>query len=90
MTSTTIKINVNDLSDYEQPITVVTNGWYEDGELVIDECNHAGAEEEEVDCGGLRHCANGDLDWFDDWKNLLVCDKCNAVYNDLDGSWDRN
>lgn len=49
----------------------------DNGDLL--ECNHAGAELEEVDYGGLRHDSVGDLDWFDDIHKALVCDKCEHV-----------
>jgi len=37
------------------------------------ECNHAGAEEEELDYG---YADSNKCDWVDDWHNSMVCDKC--------------
>lgn len=54
--------------------------WFDNSISVVvnDECNHAGAEREEVDYGGLQHDSVGDLDWFDDFRPALVC-KCGHV-----------
>lgn len=59
----------------EQDITVQILD--ENGDLL--ECNHAGSEEDDVDYGGLSHDSVGDLDWFDDWRKALVCDKCGHI-----------
>lgn len=64
--------------DYGTDITVQV-GYEEEGEFVLDFCNHAGADTEEVDYGGLRYDRVGDLDWFDDMRPALVCDKCGEV-----------
>jgi len=62
-----MKIGVSYIPN-EQEISVIVDG----------ECNHAGAEEEEVDYGGLHHDSVGDLDWFDDLRLALVC-KCGHI-----------
>jgi hypothetical protein len=67
-----MKINVKEGYNFEQPITVQV---FED-EILMG-CNHAGAEEEEVDFGSYEN---------EDWAKTLVCDKCKKVENEL-GEW---
>lgn len=55
-------------------------GYMEDGEFVLEECNHNGCEQEEF------------YDTFGEGEQLmrvLVCDKqnCKKQYNELDESW---
>lgn len=62
----------------ESPVTVQL-GYSEDGEFIMEQCNHAGAYEEEMDFGGLYPDSVGDLDWKDDMRTVLVCDRCDWV-----------
>ena len=59
-----------------QDITV-QRGYFE---FVREECNHAGAEEVELcsDPGGDRETIT----------KGLQCDKCYAIYNEVDQTWD--
>lgn len=69
-----------------QPISVQI-GYFEDGEFVLEECNHAGAEEEPS--VGYSFWADAAINVPDaDGPMVLVCDKknCKAVYNG-DGTW---
>ena len=50
-------------SDYGTDLSVVVN----------DECNHAGAYEDELDYG---YASYEKCDWVDDWRWSRVCDKC--------------
>lgn len=66
-----------------QPITVQI-GYFEDGDFFLEECNHAGAEEEESigytfweDAGGCIPDGSGPI--------VLVCDKENCKAESVDG-----
>lgn len=56
---------------YGEYITVQV---FEDEVLVF--CNHAGADVEEVDYG---YADANKCDYVDDWRNSMVCDKCDNV-----------
>ena len=49
------------------------------------DCNHSGAELQEVDYGYLSH---EQQDWMDDFKEVLICDKCDAIYNNETDEWE--
>lgn len=57
-----MKINVQSYS-YTEPVTLKIN----------DECNHAGAYEQELDYGYPDRYIS---DWVDDWRLSLVCNRC--------------
>lgn len=65
------KINVFEYYSFDEPITVQ---WYENDFLI--DCNHAGAEIEEVDHGYADPYLG---DYVDNWQKVPVCDKCNEV-----------
>lgn len=68
-------------------IEVQTNN-QADGKVCVEVdlyCNHADNREQEIDCGYAVY-RNGELDFEDDWRWGLVCNKCEAV--NLDGEWD--
>lgn len=71
-----IAIPVKATIQYEELVTVQILD--DDGTLI--ECDHAGATEERLDYGGLHHDSRGDLDWFDDYRPTLVCDKPNCDF----------
>jgi hypothetical protein len=77
-----MQIKIEAARDFGSDITV-QSGYYEDGDFILEECNHAGAIEELVDYGGLQHDSVGDLDWFDDERLTLVCDKPNCDYQEI-------
>lgn len=54
--------------------------------FVNDECNHAGAEYEELDFGQPVY-RNGELDYEDDWRTVLVCPNDQAWYNKFMEEW---
>lgn len=58
-----LTIEIQAERDYGTDISVVVN----------DECNHAGATEEELDYGYANRYI---CDWVDDWRWSKVCDKC--------------
>lgn len=73
-------VNVkSDRYDYGYDITVQT-GYVEDGEFILEECNHAGATEEMLDYGYASYEL---CDWVDDERLTLVCDKDNCEYQEL-------
>lgn len=65
-------IQVKTSYEYAEPVTVQV-GYTEDGEFILDECDHAGATEEMLDYG---YASYEKCDWVDDEMNTLVCDKC--------------
>lgn len=68
---------------FEEPITVQIRA--EDGDVL--ECNHAGATIERVDVGGMVSNFNG-VDWYEDYADVLVCNKCeysHIILTDNDG-----
>lgn len=72
-----IHIRVIQQSPYwDQEITVVS-GYLEDGEFIVEHCNHAGAEE-------ITLTANEFTVWERE-EMVRVCDKCNKQY--IDGEW---
>lgn len=72
----------------EQPITVY-GGWFDKSGFLIDWCTHAGAEE--VPDNGVQVRYNyekSDLEVNDVVSWLKVCDKCNAYFDPIYGSWE--
>lgn len=77
----TIQVKTQSTWFAEQPITVQI---LDDAGDVL-ECDHAGAEDDTADFGGLVHDSVGDLDWQDDEQWILKCDKCDW-YTDREGN----
>lgn len=71
-----MQLNIN-YKPTEEPVTIT----------IDDECNHAGADYEDIDFG---YASYEHADWIDDWRTVLVCDKCDAWYNDHYESWEAN
>ena len=73
-----MKIAIQDKSlGYGDPVTVVVN----------DECNHAGAYEDELDYG----YANANIgDWVDDWHLSRICDRDDCDWSEMIESDDEN
>lgn len=59
-------------------------GYVENGEFILEECNHAGAEVEQQTSISWNY-SREDIDEYD--EDVLVCDKCGA-YKLSDGSWE--
>ncbi len=72
----TYRIYVNRL-DSDHDITVQT-GYRENGEFVMESCNHGGAMTEEL------------VSAYDpsEVEDALVCDKCGAIYDEAGGCWE--
>ncbi len=77
-----MSINVYALYDYGTSVTVQI-GYFEDNEFILEECDHAGAIQEDLDYGGLYYDRVGDLDWQDDIRPTLVCDKPNCDWQEM-------
>lgn len=61
------------------PVTVQL-GYMDDNQFVLEHCDHAGAEEEQLDYGRGEDS---------DLRTEVVCNKCGMFYNDLDNEWQR-
>lgn len=70
-------ITVIEKAPWKKFITVQSGYTEDDGEFVVEDCNHAGAEEQEL-WGGY----DDDNDYM-----VLVCDKCHKQFDPWDGSW---
>lgn len=70
---------------YAEPITVQIRT--SEGDL--DECNHAGAESEELEFTVYSSYDGGAYQAPDDSRteSVMVCDKCNAWYDELNEEW---
>lgn len=54
--------------------------------IVNGECNHADCTVEEVDFGSAVY-RNGELDYEDDWRQVISCTKCKAWRYTLEDDW---
>jgi len=78
ITPTRTSIRVIQLSPFwDEEITVVSGYYEEDGEFIVEDCNHAGAKEEQL----TAH----EFTAFETEEMVRVCDKCNKQY--VDGEW---
>mgnify|MGYP003648944990 CR=1 FL=1 len=78
------KIAVQSRYSYEEPITI--QYFTDEGDL--DYCDHAGAEETQMEFVAYSWWSDGGISVPDDSRTELVmqCDKCEA-WQDLDGLW---
>lgn len=78
ITTTPVRIHVIQQSPFwDEEITVVSGYQDEDGEFIVEHCNHAGAIE--VELTAYEYTA------FEHEEMVKVCDKCNKQY--VDGDW---
>jgi hypothetical protein len=48
------------------------------------ECEHTNTDTESIDYGQ----PNAEIgDYVDDWRDTLVCQDCDAIYNEYDSEW---
>lgn len=73
------KIRVFEYAPFWDVEITVVSGYMEDGEFVIEYCNHAGAEE--VEMTAYEHTA------YEREEMVKVCNKCDKSYNPLTGEW---
>lgn len=88
MKSITVK-GTNPFYETEYPITVVVNEVDIDGDSYMVDCNHAGAEYvERQSVYSTFSRILGNYEPEIDVKQVLVCDKCMAVYDDDIKCWE--
>lgn len=63
----------------------VQSGYTENGEFIVEECNHAGADAEKETTEYIDH--EGNL-LTSQTEEILTCDKCGAYYDNSYGSWE--
>lgn len=78
----TRQIEVKQRFSFEEPVTVQI--LTEDGDL--DECNHAGAEAEELEFTAYSTYEGMQVPDDSRYETVMVCDKCEA-WQDEEGSW---
>jgi uncharacterized membrane protein YcaP (DUF421 family) len=74
----TTHIKVRSIGFWDKPVTV-QSGYMEDGEFILENCNHAGATEEWL-------TQDAGLDGEHEVKTL-VCNKCDKQLNEWTGDW---
>ena len=52
----------------------------------VEHVHEFNGETDEVDFGSAGFTNGGDLDWFDDWQVVSLCE-CGAYYNEFSQEW---
>ena len=81
------QILINGL-EREKEITV-QSGYYEDGEFILEHCNHAGAALDRIDVSSMDFWPDGGIYLPDGSKTIvtMVCDKKNCRKYLDNGEW---